>query len=361
MKILVISLAGVGDTLMITPLLHELKMNFPESKIDILVMWGSSKGILKGNPHVDEVIHFNMIKEGLFKTLLFCKRLSKKKYDVSINTYPQSKIEYRLVAKIINAKLRLSHKYDRWSFIEDILVNKVIEQDYNIQCAENNLNLLKLLDKKKKVKNHRYGIYFSKNEEEVADNFIRKNKLENKILIGFHVGSSSTKNLALRRWPAKNYAELTRKLLDSDERIRILLFGSKEEEKENLQISKVDPERIIIVKEEDIKNSATILKRCIFFLSVDTALMHIASAVRVKNQIAIETPTFNKTVYPYNSEFLLIKNPLLKKDLLEYYRYDGKPINAEEEEIKEIMKGVKPDEVFEKIKKILKKDYKTLS
>jgi ADP-heptose:LPS heptosyltransferase len=353
MKILVISLAGVGDTLMMTPLLQELRTNFPEAKIDVLVMWGSSKGILKGNPHVNEVIHFNMVKEGLLKTLLFCKRLSKEKYDVSINTYPQGKIEYRIVARMIKAKLRLSHKYDRWNFINNMLVNKVIDQDYGLQCAENNLNLLKLLDTGKKSKSHRYNIYFSKEEENAADNFVEKNNLEGKILIGFHVGSSATKNLALRRWPAENYSKLAKRLLESNEDIRILLFGSKEEENENNEISTTNPERIIIVKEEDIKKSAAILKKCVFFLSVDTALMHIASSVGVKNHIAIETPTFNRTVYPYNSKFLLIKNPGIKKGLLDYYRYDGKPIKAEEDEIKEIMKCVSTEAVFEEIKKRL--------
>ena len=37
MKILVISLAGIGDTLFATPLLHELRANFPDATIDVLV------------------------------------------------------------------------------------------------------------------------------------------------------------------------------------------------------------------------------------------------------------------------------------------------------------------------------------
>ena len=353
MKILIISLAGVGDTLMMTPLLHELRKNYPKAKIDVLVMWGSSKGILKGNPNVDETIHFNMVKEGFFKTWKFCNELKKKGYDISINTYPQSKIQYRIIAKLINAKRRLSHIYGNWSFLDNLLVNEKIEEDYTIQCAENNLNLLKVLGKKEKIKKHEYEIYFSKEEEKIASEFIRKNDLNGKLLIGFHVGSSSTKNLALRRWPIENYVELAGKLIRFDDKVRILLFGSNEEEKENLMIKESNSEKVIIVNEPDIKNSAAIVKKCKIFLSVDTALMHIASAAGVKNQIAIETPTFNKTVYPYGGRFKLVKNNGIKKDLLEYYKYDGKPIKATEEELKKIMKSVSVDEVFDEIKKHL--------
>ena len=351
MKILIISLAGVGDTLMMTPLLHELRKNYPKSKIDVLVMWGSSKGILKGNPNVNEIIHFNMVKEGFFKTWKFCNELKKREYDISINTYPQSKIQYRIVAKLVNAKRRLSHRYGNWSFLDNLMINEKVEEDYNVHCVENNLNLLKVFGKMKKMKKHEYEIYFSKEEEKIASDFIRKNNLENKILIGFHVGSSSTKNLALRRWPIENYVELAGKLIKFDNKVRILLFGSNEEEKENLMIKESNKDKVIIVSESDIKNSAAVVKKCDVFLSVDTALMHIASAAGVKNQIAIETPTFNKTVYPYGGNFKLVKNKGIEKDLLEYYKYDGKPIKASGEELRKIMKSVKVEEVFNEIKK----------
>ena len=46
MKILVISLAGIGDTLFATPLIHELRANFPDATIDALVMWPGAKDLL---------------------------------------------------------------------------------------------------------------------------------------------------------------------------------------------------------------------------------------------------------------------------------------------------------------------------
>ena len=46
MKILVISLAGIGDTLLATPLIRELRANFPAATIDVLTMWAGSKDLM---------------------------------------------------------------------------------------------------------------------------------------------------------------------------------------------------------------------------------------------------------------------------------------------------------------------------
>ncbi len=351
MKIIVISLAGIGDTIMATPLLHELRNNFPEAEINVLVMWKGAEEILKNNPYVTKVIYFNMIKEGPIKTMDFCRKLRKENYDISINTFPQSKIEYRIISKLIGAKKRFSHRYGKNNFVENILINNFIEEDYSKQCAENNLDFIGLLGKRK-LKNPKYEIFLSGEEMEFAKEFIRENNLGGKKIIGFHIGSGSTKNLSSRRWPLKNYIELSEKLLNFNEDISILLFG-KEEEKENEKISEIDRNRIKIVKTNNIKETASVARRCKIFLSVDTALMHIASAMEVSNQLVIETPTFNETVYPYNKPFITVKNPAILKNKLEYYKYDGKPIKMSKEEIRKIMEGVSVENVFEEIKKLM--------
>ena len=43
MKILVNSLAGIGDTLIATPFLHELRANFPDATIYVFTLWPGSQ------------------------------------------------------------------------------------------------------------------------------------------------------------------------------------------------------------------------------------------------------------------------------------------------------------------------------
>src|SRR5580765_6637466 len=109
MDILVISLAGIGDTFFATPLIHELRENFPEARLDAFVLWKGSKDLLSGNPYLDSIHQKNLISSSKASSLAFVLGLRKKRYDVSFNTHPQSRIQYRMVARLIGAKMRISH------------------------------------------------------------------------------------------------------------------------------------------------------------------------------------------------------------------------------------------------------------
>jgi len=84
-------------------------------------------------------------------------------------------------------------------------------------------------------------------------------------------------------------------------------------------------------------------------ISGDTSLMHLASAVKVLKQFVIETPTFYKPNHPYNQPFVMIPNPGVGGRNLEYYLYDGRPIQGTDEEIKRCMASVTVDSVYEAI------------
>jgi len=94
-----------------------------------------------------------------------------------------------------------------------------------------------------------------------------------------------------------------------------------------------------------------LIRRCDSFLSVDTALMHVAAAMNVKRQIVIETPTWNRPIEPYGNPFTLVKNPMIAGRNLEFYRYDGGDIKGTDEELKQSMASVKVEDVLETVLK----------
>jgi ADP-heptose:LPS heptosyltransferase len=354
MKILVISLAGIGDTLMATPLIHELRANFPDATIDVLSMWPASSGLLAGNPHVSNVHQKNLIKVGKRESLKFLRELGKRGYEISINAHPQSRVHYRVVARVVNARIRISHEYDHTGIFDRLLVNRTLKQDYGIHCIENNLALLPLCGARPLLPRHEYELFLTKAEHDWAAGFVRQNNLSGKKLTGLHVGSGGTKNLALRRWPLNNYLALIKQLNKSRPEMSVLLFGGPEEEKEHEAIlAETDRTHVFIPHAKDIRQAAALIRRCEAFLSVDTALMHVAAAMKVPRQFVIETPTFNKTVEPYNNPFILIKNPAVAGRNLDYYRYDGADIRGTDEEIRRCMASVSVEEVFQVINKSL--------
>ena len=108
----------------------------------------------------------------------------------------------------------------------------------------------------------------------------------------------------------KNYAGLVRQLNKQRPDINVLLFGGPEEAKDHaIVLAQANLELTMEAKTKSLRETATLMKRCSAFLSVDTALMHVASAVKAPNQIVIEAPTLNVTNWPYGNKFTLSEKP----------------------------------------------------
>ena len=356
MKILVISLAGIGDTLFATPMIHELRARFPEATIDVTVKEAGARDLLENNPHLNRVIYQDLLKSGKLEAWRFFRSLRKNRYDLSINTHPQSRMVYRIAARIVGARTRLSHEYECFTWLDRRLVTSTMPQDYSRHAVDNNLSLLSLIGLKPILPRHNYEIFLTDAEKVMAENFIAKENIATRLLLGIHVGSGGTKNLALRRWPLVNYIELTRRLRQSKPGLAILFFGGPGEKPAHEQIkSALNDNQVFFPQTENIRQTAALIGKCDLFLSVDTALMHLAATMKVKEQIVIETPTWNKPVEPYGRPFTLIKNPAVAGRNLEFYRYDGRGIRGSPGELEQYMNSVTVGEVLAAVDLVLAK------
>lgn len=348
MKILVISLSGIGDCIIATPFIHELRANFPGAVIHALVHWPGAKDLLEGNPHVDVVHQKNLIKAGTCESLRYLWNLRRENYDVSVNVHTQGRVHYRVAARVIGAPLRLSHRYDVSRRLDRWLVNRTIPEDYSVHCVENNNRLLALLDKKPVLPVHEFEVFLTGDEEGWAENFIAERGLVNRKRVGMHVGSGGTKNLTLKRWPLGHYIELLHRFAESHPEVAVLLFGGPEEQEAHARISEALRGRMVFTPmTKNLRQAAALLRHCHAFVSVDTALMHLAAAMKVPNQIVIEAPTLNATNVPWQTNYRVIRNPAVNGRNLDFYRYNGKPIKGTPEELTRIMASVPVDEVHE--------------
>jgi ADP-heptose:LPS heptosyltransferase len=353
-KILVISLAGIGDSLIATPLIRELRENFPDAVIDVLVKEAGARDFLERNPNVNRVFYKNLWTCGLFERVRFLLSLRRERYQLSINVHPQSRIHYRVGAFLAGAQVRISHEYECFGFFDRFLVTGSLPQDYTRHSIDNNFDILPLIGAQKKLPAHEMEFFLEPTDERFADDFLAKHKLSGKKILGIHVGSGGSKNLVLKRWPLKNYAGLVRQLNKARPDIHVLLFGGPEEIKDHpVVLAQANADLTREAKTKNLRETAAVMKRCSAFLSVDTALMHIAAAVKVPNQIVIEAPTLNPTNLPYGNPFTLVKNPVVNGRNLEYYRYDGGDIKGTRDELIAAMDSVKVADVFAAVTKLI--------
>jgi SAM-dependent methyltransferase len=120
--------------------------------------------------------------------------------------------------------------------------------------------------------------------------------------IGLHMGSSETLHMRKKRWPIEMWVELL-DLLPS--KYPIVFLGGPGEKQDvdrvigNLKSRPKDTVRSLVGK-LNLKQVAGVVKECILFLSNDTGLMHMASAVRT-SVVGIFGPTLPSKTRPWGN------------------------------------------------------------
>jgi lipopolysaccharide heptosyltransferase II len=85
-RILVIQTAFLGDVILATPVVSELKRLFPDSQIDMLVKKGN-ESLLKNSPHITNILVFDK-SNGKFQSLFrLVRKVRKQHYDLVINLH----------------------------------------------------------------------------------------------------------------------------------------------------------------------------------------------------------------------------------------------------------------------------------
>jgi ADP-heptose:LPS heptosyltransferase len=353
-RILVISLAGIGDTLMATPILHELRLGCPEAEIDVLVMWPGAKSLLEHNPHPTEVLQHSFIKASKLSSLRLLWTLRRRRYDLSLNLHPQGRREYRYIAAAVGARQRLTHRYENHEPFDDRLMTGSIPQDYAVHAAENNRRLLDLAGIPRRLPRPAYELYLSAPETQWAGQWLERNGLSGRRWLGLHVGSGGTKNLALRRWPLDRFEALARRLATTHPGLPLLFFGGPGEVEDHARLfQRLRGVEVYFPEAPSLRHAAALLGSAHAFLSVDTVFMHLAAAMSVPHQFVIETPTVNPCILPLREDWTLIPNPAVAGRNLEFYRYDGRPISGSPEEIRGLMESVNVESVLSALAPIL--------
>ena len=351
MKILIITLSGIGDALMFTPALKLLRKALPEAKIDALVMYGGAKEIYESNRNFNKVIHFNFLEKGVVKSLKFLFQL-RKKYDASVNVYPSNRKEYNLINYLIGAKKRVGVVYLRKNrtnlgFLNNI---KVLEND-NIHNAVTNIKLCEALIGKKF--NEEPPLEFPISDEErkkAAKIFEDKGISSDELVVGFHPGCATLKNHIKRRWEPEKFAELGKKLIN-DYKARILIFGGPEEKDLKDQISTlINSDRVTVINAESLTKSSSIMQCCNIFVTNDSSQMHIASAIGLK-VVAIIGPTNQNYIHPWKTEYQIVS---LNLDCSPCFFYSPTPLICHRTDVKfKCIKELTVEMVYDSIKKYL--------
>ena len=351
MKILVIALSGIGDALIFTPALNLLRKNYPQAEIDALVMYKGAEDIYKRNSNLNKLIYFNFLREGAFNSLKFVLSL-RKKYDVSINVYPSNRKEYNIISLLIGAKTKAAVNYLRMDKQNlGWLNNCRIKEDDSLHNVQTNIRLIEKITKKNFSEEPDLQFDLSENDISTASNFLNENKItDDDTIIGFHPGTSVLKNHIKRRWEPEKFAALGKKLI-SECNSKIIIFGGPDELelKEKIRTG-IDSQNVFKTQGLNLGQSAGVMKRCNVFVSNDSSLMHVASALKLK-VVGLIGPTSINYIHPWNTEYKIAS---LNLDCSPCFIYSPKPLTCKRDDVKfKCIKELDVDLVYNSVKEFI--------
>ena len=196
-----------------------------------------------------------------------------------------------------------------------------------------------------------YELYLNAKDEKVAANFLSESGVsENDLVIGYHPGTAILKNQIKRRWEPEKFTELGKKLIEK-QNAKILIFGgtTENELKENIR-TMIGSTSVISVSDISLTESAALMKRCKVFVTNDSSLMHVASALQL-NVVAIIGPTNPNYIHPWKTNHKIVK---LNLDCSPCFIYSPRPLICFRDDVKfKCIKELKVSTVYNEVLKFI--------
>ncbi len=291
----------IGDLVMATPVLSDLRRAFPEARITAMCRSPICE-LLREDPEIDELFCFSkatgFARRSERKQLI--EKLSKGKYDLGILlTHSFSSAWWFWQGKVAN---RLGYECNG----RKLLLNRSIPLPEQIQNQHLVVTYKMLLGP--------LGIPVSKtpprlylSQKEIADVSILLRNLgipEGSVLVGINPGATYG---SAKCWLPERFRQVAEQLL-TDQEIYLVFFGDQATASLVGEISEGLPSRVInLAGKTSLRELAGIISLCNVVLTNDSGPMHIADAVGTP-MVALFGSTSEIVTGPYRSGTVIHKH-----------------------------------------------------
>ena len=286
-RVLVVRPDEIGDVILTTPFLRELRRNLPDARITLLVR-PAIRNLVELCPYVDEVLTYEPAVSRYWRPIQATSRalrlarehLWKGRYDLAIAPRWDVDSYYgSMVTFLSGARQRLGYseqvteEKNRLNAGLDRLFTHVIDGGGRKHEVEKNLDLIASMGGT--VEQDRLELWFGEADELCADRILERHGVnDDDLLIAAAPGAGHPK----RMWPISNFIELG-KWFKGNCRGFLVVVGSKEEEQLGDELeSRLGTTVINAVGRTSLREAGALLKRCQLFVGNDAGPMHLAAA-----------------------------------------------------------------------------------
>jgi len=338
-RILITRTDRIGDVVLSLPAIKAARVAFPDAYIAVMVQ-SRMDDILKGNPHIDEVIVYDKNKKhkGILKNLSFIKWLRGKKFDVALIFHSTKRIN--LLCFLAGIPRRIGYARGKADFLltDKIEYTKKLGEKHE---AEYSLDILRHIRIDPEFSNP--FIYVQNKDDEKAEEMLKAFGINNgeKFII-LHPGASC----ASKMWSLENFAKLGDMFIENLKiKVMINLAPDQAELGEKAR-GMMRNKPIFFCGKTTLGELAALFKKASLVISNDSGPAHIAAGV--------ETPVisiFGRSqlgLSPVRWKPIGKKAIAIHKDVgcVECLAHDCKKDFL-------CLKAIKVEEVFEKAKSLL--------
>jgi lipopolysaccharide heptosyltransferase II len=334
-RILIFNVNWLGDVLFSTAAIRNIRRNYPDSFIACIIP-SRCYPILKGNPHLNEVIIFDEKDRhrGALAQLNFVRLLKNKSFDTVFLLHRS--FSRALLCRLAGIPERIGYHTRKRSFL---LTKKIVMPKRDaLHRIDYYLNILEKAGLR--IEDRYLELFITDEDINFVNDFLKENQVEKG---DFVVAINPGGNWPPKRWPREYWARLADKLI-SELKAKVIITGARNDLSLVLNIKEsMKDEPIIACGVLNLKQLGALCRRLDLFITADTGPLHIANASCAKRIIALFGPTSSSVTGPYPDKNVTI----LQKDI-------GCKIPCYVVKCKDnrCMKAITPEEIIEKIKEL---------
>jgi len=313
-RVLIVRLDEIGDVVMTTPFLRELRRNLREAWITLIVK-PAVYNLMELCPYVNEVLTYDWNTNGRLGQLqqhgralgMAWKRLWQRRFDLAIvprwdaDYYHGTFVSYFSGApwrvgyseNVSTEKKRLNNGFDLLfthlvndSSLKhevecnrgfDMLFTHVLKDSKGEHEVEHNLNIIRALGGT--VENENLEAWASEKDKTFAKDLLSSQGVaRDDILIAFGPGKRDPK----RVWPVERFVELGVWLRNEYNAFIVVIGGKEDREAGNGLKSELGERVINSVGQTNLRQACALLAECQLFVGNDSGPMHMAAAAGLK-------------------------------------------------------------------------------
>lgn len=277
-NIIIVMIAAIGDTILLSSIIKELKHLYPRVNITLVCSNGNIQAA-KNLPYINKIIKFDMTN--VTGSLLELRK--ENTYDLLLDFGAWSRLN-AILSYVIKADLKVGFK--RKDMSRHYIYDQIVEHVDDIHEIENYRNILRSLG---------YSLLGEKPEFTISvDNVnnVRTILVPKHKYIIFHLFASGS-HKAKKEWPESSWIDLADWLIGESYKI-ILTGGKQDSEIAHTLVKKINGieglDYISLSGKLSLAETAALIKEVGTIVTVNTGIMHLAAAVDAKI-IALHGPT----------------------------------------------------------------------